>query len=194
MSSEEPGHGVALTNLDELLFEGAGATKRDLVDYLEAVADRILPVLEERPLSVIRVVRGQPPKLTLRDDQHEPAQVRSIHQRGDHHGLVVDQARRGHRDVHLASGGQRHAPLHLHRHVRAIGQAVKHPVDAFVPQRQEHVQPAHRLPHQLAPHLELRDLPRGQRLPVVPADVSLHSATILALNNLGWRGPERTTH
>jgi bifunctional non-homologous end joining protein LigD len=51
--------GVALTNLDQPLFDGADATKRDLVDYLDAVHDRILPVLEDRPLSVIRVHRGQ---------------------------------------------------------------------------------------------------------------------------------------
>ena len=51
--------GVSLTNLDDPLFDGAGATKRDLIDYLDGVADRILPVLEDRPLSVIRVHRGQ---------------------------------------------------------------------------------------------------------------------------------------
>jgi DNA ligase D len=51
--------GVALTNLDQVLFEGAGATKRDLIDYLDAVSGRILPVLENRPLSVIRLLRGQ---------------------------------------------------------------------------------------------------------------------------------------
>src|SRR4029077_19269868 len=51
--------GVSLTHLDEPLFDGAGATKRDLVDYLDAVSDRILPELRERPLSVIRVHRGQ---------------------------------------------------------------------------------------------------------------------------------------
>ncbi len=55
----EARHGVSLTNLDQALFDGAGANKRDLVDYLEAVADRIIPVLEDRPLSVIRVHRGQ---------------------------------------------------------------------------------------------------------------------------------------
>src|SRR5687768_9495563 len=56
---EETREGVALTNLDQPLFDGAGATKRDLVDYLDAVSDRILPVLRDRPLSVIRVHRGQ---------------------------------------------------------------------------------------------------------------------------------------
>jgi bifunctional non-homologous end joining protein LigD len=51
--------GVPLTNLDQELFPDAGVTKRDLIDYLEAVSDRMLPVLRDRPLSVIRVLRGQ---------------------------------------------------------------------------------------------------------------------------------------
>ena len=58
-TSDEARDGVPLTNLDQSLFDGAGATKRDLVDYLDGVRDRILPVLEGRPLSVIRVHRGQ---------------------------------------------------------------------------------------------------------------------------------------
>ena len=51
--------GVELTNLDQPLFDGSDATKRDLVDYLDAVRDRILPTLSDRMLSVIRVHRGQ---------------------------------------------------------------------------------------------------------------------------------------
>src|SRR5688500_20274188 len=58
-SADASRDGVPLTNLDQALFDGAGATKRDLVDYLDGVRDRILPVLEDRPLSVIRVHRGQ---------------------------------------------------------------------------------------------------------------------------------------
>jgi bifunctional non-homologous end joining protein LigD len=51
--------GVPLSNLDQELFDGAEATKRDLIDYLDAVSGRILPVLRDRPLSVIRLLRGQ---------------------------------------------------------------------------------------------------------------------------------------
>jgi DNA ligase D len=51
--------GVNLTNLDQELYEGAGATKRDLIDYLDVMGDRMLPVLRDRPLSVIRLLRGQ---------------------------------------------------------------------------------------------------------------------------------------
>jgi bifunctional non-homologous end joining protein LigD len=53
--------GVELTNLDQPLFDGADATKRDLVDYLDAVHERVLPGLRDRALSVIRVRPGQPP-------------------------------------------------------------------------------------------------------------------------------------
>lgn len=57
----ESRHGVELTNLDQPLFDGAEATKRDLVDYLDAVCDPILGELRGRPLSVIRVRPGQAP-------------------------------------------------------------------------------------------------------------------------------------
>nr|WP_089255140.1 ATP-dependent DNA ligase [Asanoa hainanensis] len=60
MAGEER-DGVPLTNLDQELFDGAGATKRDLVDYLDAVHERMVPALRDRPLSVIRVRPGQPP-------------------------------------------------------------------------------------------------------------------------------------
>jgi DNA ligase D len=59
MPDKESRADVPLTNLDQPLFDDAGATKRDLVDYLDGVRDRILPVLRDRPLSVIRVHRGQ---------------------------------------------------------------------------------------------------------------------------------------
>lgn len=53
--------GVQLTNLDQPLYDDAGVTKRDLLEYLSAVADRILPALRDRPLSVVRARPGQPP-------------------------------------------------------------------------------------------------------------------------------------
>lgn len=58
-AAKEERASVPLTNLDQPLFDGAGATKRDLVDYLDAVRDRLVPELTRRPLSVIRVHRGQ---------------------------------------------------------------------------------------------------------------------------------------
>ena len=44
-AADESRDGVKLTNLDAELFADAGATKRDLVDYLDAVRDRLIPEL-----------------------------------------------------------------------------------------------------------------------------------------------------
>lgn len=64
--------GVRLTNLDQPLFENAGATKRDLLDYLDAVADRMIPELRDRPLSVMRVLRGQAPFMQKNVSKYAP--------------------------------------------------------------------------------------------------------------------------
>lgn len=69
---------MPLTNLDQPLFDGAEAVKRDLVDYLDAVRDRIIPVLADRPLSVIRVLRGQPPFMQKNVPKYAPAWVRTV--------------------------------------------------------------------------------------------------------------------
>jgi DNA ligase D-like protein (predicted polymerase) len=69
---------VPLTNLDQPLFDGAGATKRDLVDYLDAVHDRIIPVLFDRPLSVIRVHRGQTPFMQKNVPKYTPSWVATV--------------------------------------------------------------------------------------------------------------------
>jgi bifunctional non-homologous end joining protein LigD len=74
----ESGEGVELTNLDQPLFDEAGATKRDLVDYLDGVADRILPALEDRPLSVIRVHRGQEAFMQKNVPRYTPEWVRTV--------------------------------------------------------------------------------------------------------------------
>jgi bifunctional non-homologous end joining protein LigD len=75
---KESRDGVSLTNLDQPLFEGAEATKRDLVDYLDGVRDRIIPVLEDRPLSVIRVHRGQEAFMQKNVPKYTPEWVRTV--------------------------------------------------------------------------------------------------------------------
>ncbi len=70
--------GVSLTHLDEPLFDGAGATKRDLVDYLEAVSGLILPELRGRPLSVIRVRTGQQPFMQKNVPDYAPPWIRTV--------------------------------------------------------------------------------------------------------------------
>src|SRR4029077_4512867 len=78
MTADDALDGVSFTNLDEPLFADAGATKRDLVEYLDAMADRILPELRDRPLSVIRVVRGQTPFMQKNVPGYTPTWVRTV--------------------------------------------------------------------------------------------------------------------
>ena len=75
---EEERSGVRLTNLDQPLFGDAGATKRDLVDYLDAVADRFVPVLAGRALSVIRILRGQAPFMQKNLPAYAPAWIPTL--------------------------------------------------------------------------------------------------------------------
>src|SRR5579859_1181210 len=77
-SGDEVRDGVSLTNLDQPLFDGAGATKRELVDYLDGVRDRLIPELEERPLSVIRVHRGQEAFMQKNVPKYAPSWVRTV--------------------------------------------------------------------------------------------------------------------
>lgn len=76
--ADESLEGVKLTNLDQPLFDGAGATKRDLVDYLDAISERLLPELHDRPLSVIRVTRGQAPFMQKNVPKYTPDWVSTL--------------------------------------------------------------------------------------------------------------------
>jgi bifunctional non-homologous end joining protein LigD len=78
MSSDEVRDEVPLTNLGQPLFDGADASKRDLVDYLDAIRDRIIAELEDRPLSVIRVLRGQDPFMQKNVPKYTPPWVRTV--------------------------------------------------------------------------------------------------------------------
>jgi len=75
---DETRDGVPLTNLDQPLFDGAEATKRDLVDYLDAVHERMLPGLRNRPLSVIRVRPGQEPFMQKNVPKYTPEWVKTV--------------------------------------------------------------------------------------------------------------------
>lgn len=69
--------GVQLSSLDSPLFDGAGATKRDLVDYLDAVAEVLLPGLRDRPLTVLRARPGQQPFMQKNVPSHAPDWIRT---------------------------------------------------------------------------------------------------------------------
>ncbi|MDQ3931507.1 MAG: non-homologous end-joining DNA ligase [Actinomycetota bacterium] len=78
MSRDEVRDGISLTNLEQPLFDGANATKRDLVNYLDAVRDRIIPALRDRPLSVVRALRGQAPFMQKNVPKYTPPWVQTV--------------------------------------------------------------------------------------------------------------------
>jgi len=51
--------GVRLSHPDRVLYPEQGVSKRELAEYYLAVADRILPHLVNRPVSLVRCPRGQ---------------------------------------------------------------------------------------------------------------------------------------
>ncbi|MEW5928267.1 MAG: non-homologous end-joining DNA ligase [Gemmatimonadota bacterium] len=51
--------GVRLSHPDRVLFPGQGITKRELADYYGAVAERMLPHVRGRPLTLVRCPAGQ---------------------------------------------------------------------------------------------------------------------------------------
>lgn len=69
---------MALSHLDEELCDGAGVAKRELVDYLDTMADRILPVLRDRPLSTIRVRAGQEPFMQKNLPRYAPDWIPTV--------------------------------------------------------------------------------------------------------------------
>ncbi|MDF2825163.1 MAG: hypothetical protein K0R68_2571 [Mycobacterium sp.] len=102
MSSEQRA-GVDLTNLDQPLGPEADATKRDLVDYLDAVADRMLPALAGRPLTVLRALRGRAPFMQKNVPKYTPEWVRT----------VAIWAEASHRQIHYAVCDDRRTLLWL---------------------------------------------------------------------------------
>src|ERR1700731_4908943 len=78
MKGGEVRDGVPLTNLDQPLFDGAGAVKRDLVDYLDAVHHLLIGEVRDRPLSVIRALRGQAPFMQKNVPKYTPDWIPTV--------------------------------------------------------------------------------------------------------------------
>ena len=56
------GTGVHLTHPDKVLYPEQGITKQDLADYYLAVAERMLPHVAGRPLTLVRCPAGSEKK------------------------------------------------------------------------------------------------------------------------------------
>jgi bifunctional non-homologous end joining protein LigD len=111
--ADEERDGVALSSLDSPLGDGLEVTKRQLVDHFDAVADRIVPLLAGRPLSVKRVRPGQAPFMQRNVSKGAPDWVRTapMWSEGSHreiHQVLCDDRR-----TLLWLANQRSVELHI---------------------------------------------------------------------------------
>jgi bifunctional non-homologous end joining protein LigD len=77
MAAEER-EGVRLTSLDQPLGDGLEVTKGDLVDYLDAFSDRLVPLLAGRPLTIKRVRPGSAPFMQKNVAKGAPDWVQTV--------------------------------------------------------------------------------------------------------------------
>lgn len=72
--------GVRLTHPDRVLYPDLGITKAELAEYYVAVADRLLPHVVDRPLTVVRCPRGQGEKCFYQKHatQGLPDEIRAV--------------------------------------------------------------------------------------------------------------------
>ena len=57
---EVDGRKVALSNLDKLMWKKEKVTKADVIQYYTDVADRMIPLIKDRPLMLNRFPHGVP--------------------------------------------------------------------------------------------------------------------------------------
>ncbi len=76
--AEEEREGVRLTSLDQPLGDGLGVTKGELVDYLDAFSDRLVPLLAGRPLTIKRVRPGSAPFMQKNVAKGAPEWVQTV--------------------------------------------------------------------------------------------------------------------
>lgn len=89
--------GVRLSHPDRILYPEQGVSKRALAEYYLAVADRILPHIANRPLSLVRCPRGQSGECFFQKHASKgfPKELRRIwigEKRGSDEYLYVDDA------------------------------------------------------------------------------------------------------
>jgi bifunctional non-homologous end joining protein LigD len=72
-TAKPPAEGVTVTNPDKVWFTEAGVTKGDVFHFYERVADRLLPFLRDRPVTLERLPEGVGPGKPHFWQKHTPA-------------------------------------------------------------------------------------------------------------------------
>src|SRR3712207_5757956 len=111
--TDEERDGVRLSSLDSPLGDGLDVTKRDLVDHLDAFADRLVPLLAGRPLSIKRVRPGQPPFMQRNVSKGAPDWVRTVPVWSEGSHREIQQVLCDDRRTLLWLGNQRAVEFHV---------------------------------------------------------------------------------
>jgi len=126
MAADEIRDGVTLSHLDEPLFDEAGVTKRDLVDYLDAVHTKMLPGLRDRALSVIRARAGQAPFMQKNLPSYAPDWIPTLPVWAERSRREVSYALCNDRRTLLWFAGQRAVEYHPQLFLAADWEHVTH--------------------------------------------------------------------
>ena len=73
------GRTLKFTNLKKVFYPDEGYTKRDVLNYYDAVADLILPHLKDRPLSLKRYPNGIKEEFFFQKDTPETCRALAAH-------------------------------------------------------------------------------------------------------------------
>ena len=111
--ADEERDGVRLTSLDSPLGDGLDVAKRDLVDHLDAFADRLVPLLTGRPLTIKRVRPGAAPFIQRDVPKGAPEWVRTVATWSDRARREVHQVLCDDRRTLLWLANQRAVEFHV---------------------------------------------------------------------------------
>jgi bifunctional non-homologous end joining protein LigD len=76
---EVDGRKITLSNLDKLMWKREGVTKADVIQYYTSVADRMIPIIKNRPLMLNRFPHGVPGKSFVQKDwPNHPSWVKIV--------------------------------------------------------------------------------------------------------------------
>jgi bifunctional non-homologous end joining protein LigD len=98
------GHSLKFTNLGKVFYPADGVTKRDVINYYDAVSEYILPHLRDRPLSLKRYPNGIDQKFFFQKDAENFAEWVRVE--------PIDSETRGD-PIHYAIANDRAALLYL---------------------------------------------------------------------------------
>ncbi len=112
-AAREERDGVALSSLDAEVGDGLGVTKRVLVEHYDAFADRLVPLLAGRPLTMVRIRPGAAAFVQRDIPKGAPDWVRTVATWSDRARREVHQVLVEDRRTLLWLANQRAVELHV---------------------------------------------------------------------------------